>query len=555
MIGLTNDFNKQFKNVIDILDPCMDDFLYILDFENDSYQISESAVERFAMSNHCFTNTKAGFEEFVYPADYDAVIEDVGLVKKGEKTFHNMQYRWIDKEGKTIWINCRGRVVVDDNGKPMYLVGCINEIGKKQKADNVSGLLGDVGLQNDLAGDYKDHKSGYFLRVGIDNFKEVNENKGISYGDMVLQKTAEAISEILSPTQKLYKIVADEFMITDFSCKDKEECQRFYKRIQARIIKFVRENKYEVIYTVSAGILYLDEIEDNSYDNLMKLSEFALNEAKARGKNKFYVFDAKDYEAFLRKKKLIRIMRQSVNNNYAGFETYFQPIMDIKKGGLTTAETLLRFNCEETGPISPVEFIPLLEESGLIIPVGRWVLHQAMALCKKMQDIIPGFRVSVNLSYVQVMKSNVLRDIVDGIKEYGLPKGSMLVELTESGFLEMNTNFISFCEGLKENDIPLALDDFGTGYSNFHYLYDLKPDTIKIDRSFTLKALRHDYEYNLLRYMADLAHGTDLYFCIEGIETKEELEKICKIDPDYIQGFYFGKPSPVDQFMKNYISE
>ncbi len=555
MIGLTDDFNRQFKNIIDILDPCMDDFLYILDIENGSYQISESAVERFAMSSHCFGNTKEGFKEFVYPADYDAMIEDVRLVKTGEKTFHNMQYRWMDKEGKPIWINCRGRVVVNNEGKPMYLVGCINEIGKKQKADNVSGLLGDVGLQNDLAGDYKDCKSGYFLRIGIDNFKEVNENKGINYGDMVLQKTAEAIAEILSPTQKLYKIVADEFMVADFTCDDKEGCQRFYKRIQARIIKFIRENKYEVIYTVSAGILYLDEIEDNSYDNLMKLSEFALNEAKARGKNKFYVFDAKDYEAFLRKKKLITIMRQAVNNNYAGFEAYFQPIMDIRKGGLTTAETLLRFNSEETGPISPVEFIPLLEESGLIIPVGRWVLHQAMALCGRMQDVIPGFRVSVNLSYVQVMKSNVLRDIVDGIKEYGLPKGSILVELTESGFLEMDTNFISFCEGLKENDIPLALDDFGTGYSNFHYLYDLKPDTIKIDRSFTLKALNHEYEYNLLRYMADLAHGTDLYFCVEGIETKEELEKIYGIDPDYIQGYYFGRPSPVDQFMKNYVKD
>lgn len=552
---IAKDFDVQFQNIIDILDPCMDDFLYILDLEDDSYRISESAVERFAMESNCFSKTAEGFKKFVYSADYAAVMEDVHLVKIGEKTFHNMQYRWIDKDGKPIWINCRGRVVLNENGKPKYLVGCINEIGKKQKADNVSGLLGEAGLQNDLQGEYQEGKYGYLLRVGIDNFKEINENKGIHYGDMVLQKTAEAISEILSPAQKLFKIVADEFMIVDYACDNEESCKRFYKRIQARIIKFIRENKYEVIYTVSAGILYLREVEDKSYDNLMKLSEFALNEAKARGKNTCYAFEKADYEAFLRKKKLITVMRQAVNNNYAGFEAYFQPIMDIRRGGLTTAETLLRFNNAETGPIFPTEFIPLLEESGLIIPVGRWVLHQAMALCKRMQEIIPGFRVSVNLSYVQVLKSNVLRDIVDGLKEYNLPKGSILVELTESGFLEMDANFISFCEGLKANDIPLALDDFGTGYSNFHYLYDLKPDTIKIDRSFTLKALKHEYEYNLLRYMADLAHGTDLYFCIEGIETKEELEKICGIDPDYIQGYYFGRPSPVDQFMKNYISE
>ena len=108
--------------------------------------------------------------------------------------------------------------------------------------------------------------------------------------------------------------------------------------------------------------------------------------------------------------------------------------------------------------------------------------------------------------------------------------------MTESGFLESDENFIDFCQGLKEHGIPLALDDFGTGYSNFHYLYNISPNTIKIDRSFTLKALKNDYEYNLLRHMSDMTHSIDLNFCIEGIETKEELEKICGISPDYIQG-------------------
>ena len=123
------------------------------------------------------------------------------------------------------------------------------------------------------------------------------------------------------------------------------------------------------------------------------------------------------------------------------------------------------------------------------------------------------------------------------------------------GFLESNSYFINFCEGLKANGIPLALDDFGTGYSNFHYLYNLNPSTIKIDRSFTLKALKSSYEYSLLRHMVDMTHDIDLKLCIEGIETIQELNKISEMGPDYIQGFYFGKPSPLDVFIEEFVDK
>lgn len=233
----------------------------------------------------------------------------------------------------------------------------------------------------------------------------------------------------------------------------------------------------------------------------MKLSEFALNEAKIRGKNQYYVFEKEDYNAFLRKRRLIHLMRQAVNHDFEGFEAYFQPIMDVRgQGSLYGAETLLRFQTEETGPVSPVEFVPLLEESGLIIPVGKWVLRQAMAACRKIQQTIPDFRISVNLSYIQIMKSNVLAEIMEGIAEY-----------------------------------------------------DLRPDTIKIDRSFTLKALQSQYDYNLLKHMVDMSHDIELKLCIEGIETIEELAKISEIDPDFIQGYYFGKPCSLQQFCAQHL--
>lgn len=547
------DFYSQYRSVIDILNPCMDDYLYILDLQKDTYSISENATERFAIPCKNFENATETMGEFTYKEDYPLLREDVLRIIQKEQDFHNLQYRWLDKKGKPIWINCRGQVLYDEQGEAKYLVGCINEIGNKQKADNISGLLGETVLQNTLQDKIKQRSKGYLFRIGIDNFKEINENKGMNYGDMVLKKSAEAIMKALSDRQSLYKLIADEFVIVDFECDDREAVKQLYANVQSRINDFIAENQYEVFFTISAGVLFFEDVQSRKFENLMKLSEFALSEAKAWGKNRCYIYDREDYRAFRRKKNLLKVMRRSLNENFAGFETYFQPIMDIKRKRLSRAETLLRFYDDKMGFVSPAEFIPLLEESGLIIPVGKWVLEQAAIACSKVQKVIPDFKISVNLSYIQVLKGNVLDEIVEVADKYHLDKKSILVELTESGFLESDANFINFCQGLKQHEILLALDDFGTGYSNFHYLYNINPNIIKIDRSFTLKALQNDYEYNLLKHMADMTHSIDLNFCIEGIETQEELDKICGIEPDYIQGYYFGKPCPFTQFMNDFV--
>lgn len=542
-----------FQKVIELYRPSMDDYLFIYDLQKDLYCISSSAVERFKVPDKQFCGATEVFGSLVYPEDLEVLSEELTAARNGERDFHNLEYRWLDPEGNPVWINCRGRVIKNREGKASFLIGCINEIGKNQKADNVSGLLRESGLLHDIAGWETEGMQGFMMRFGIDQFKEINENKGLEYGDMILRKTAECIKEAISPGQKLYRIMSDEFMVVDFTVQSEEEARKLYDKIRRRIDKFIGENGYEVFYTVSAGILDLQRISDISYDNLMKLSEFSLSKAKACGRNQCYVYVEEDYTAFLRKRRLIQLMRKAVNNDYEGFEVHYQPIMDIREQQIYGAEALLRFHTEETGAVPPVEFIPMLEESGLIIPVGKWVLKQAMMACSEIQKKIPDFHISVNLSYIQILKSNVLADITKGMKKYNLRSGSIMVELTESGMLETNANFREFCEGLKKNEISLALDDFGTGYSNFHYLYHLSPNTIKIDRSFTLRALQYDYEYNMLKHMVNMSHGIALKLCVEGIETEDELAKISEVGPDFIQGYYFGKPMSLEQFYKEHL--
>ncbi len=543
---------EQFKNIIRLLDPSIDDYLYIYDLQHDHYCISKNASVRFLLPGAEFHNVIEAHRRVVYPDDLQMIEDDLQEILDGKKIHHDLQYRWLDQEQRPIWINCRGRVTLDEEGKPEFLIGCINEIGKKQKADNVSGLLGESSLKKDLI-EHDGRLKGFILRIGIDRFKEINENKGMDYGDMVLRRTAECIASVIRPEQKLYRIVADEFAVVDFEGRGEDEAIRLYYGVRQKINEFIEENQYEVFYTISAGVMEFASVVNHTYYNLMKLSEFSLNEAKERGKNKYYTYKRADYHDFTYQKELIRIMRNAINNDFAGFNAFFQPVMDVKNKKIYGAETLMRFSCEEHGIVAPYQFVPLLEESGLIIPVGKWILYKAMEACKEVQKTIPDFKVSVNISYIQVLRSNVLEDIIAGLNWYQLKPSSLIIELTESGMLEDDANFVHFCEGLKEYGIPLALDDFGTGYSNFHYLGNLTPSTIKIDRSFTLKALNSESDYTLLQHMANMSHSINSKFCIEGIETEEELVKISRMGPDFVQGYYFGKPCAIEQFLDNFI--
>ena len=579
MDPIMNSFSReQMEYIVELFNPCMDDYLYVFDLQKDCYKISKHATERFLLPGDNFDDAAKAHHTFVYSEDQSRLDDEFRRIMSGEIVFHNMHYRWLDRAGKPVWINCRGRVLNDADGKPHFLVGCINEIGEKQKADNVSGLLGESSLSAYVEQFEDGLPDGFFLRIGIDDFRDINGDFGMEYGDYILKSTADCIAENIKPSQRLYRILADEFMVVDFSGGDMEAATELYKNIRKSLDTFIEENGYKSVFTISAGAVDTAKTS-GTYENIMKLSEYALNTAKDQGKNRCYIYMQEDYDVFLRKKQITRQLHHAVNHGFEGFETYYQPIVDTKTRRLVGAEALMRFSmperCEdgetkkeavcvgEDGHdadekvhwerISPVEFIPLLEETGLIIPAGKWMLHQAISTCSRWQKYIPNFRININLSYVQVMKSRVLTEILTALRLYGLEPSAVGIELTESGYLDTNTHFQKLWDGLKKNGVLVILDDFGTGYSNLHCLGDLRPNYIKIDRSFTLKALNNQYEHDLMTQIITMTHKLDLTICVEGIETEDEFAKISELDPDYIQGFLFGKPQPAEEFYENLI--
>lgn len=545
-----NNLFNLYCDIIDFTESTMDNYMFVIDFENDIYHISRSALDRFGLSdNHIFDFVNT-LEQVIYPSDYQAIRNEMTELKTSSRAIHNMQYRWVSQNGSPIWINCRGRCI-QKNGKNIIMVGCLNEIGAKQKADNITGLLrlGDsLTLPQEISDSYF---RGFLIRINVDDLRGINAKIGTDFGDLAISQTSECILSELESDQYVFHINGDEFLILSMNHGDYNDARDLFIRIRNDVEAKIQQKGFLVVYSISAGIVTSSDLGDYSFDSLMKASEFALSSAKSLGKNTYTRFNIEMYKESLTKELLANQLRSSIKNDFKGFEVYYQ-ILTSPENKIIGAEALMRYHLPNGSPVSPADFIPVLEDTGLIIPAGKWILETAISDCLKVCKYNPDFMVSVNISFMQVLKTNMAKTVKRALEKYGLPAKNLMVELTESGFLESDLHYQKTWSRLKSYGIKMALDDFGTGYSNFHYLNELKPNVIKTDRSFTVAATKDEYEHVLLEHVASLAHTLHCGMCIEGVETEAELELAKALEPTYIQGYYFGKPEPLSSLLKRF---
>lgn len=544
---------EQIRSVMETLQQSSDAYMFILDLNEDIYMLSEKATKRFPFHSTVIENCTEILKQVIYPSDYEMVASDIEKCRLGEQDGHTLEYRWLDRMGRVVWISCRGTVVTGTEGHRL-LIGMVSELGKKAKADNITGLRREARFRLNMESTLRDHPESvrYLMRIGIDNFKEINEKEGVEAGDEVLRELAECIVKTVDEGVDIYRLVADEFMVVDTGKGEVKEPRAIYRQIQRTIAATAKNKEYSRFYTVSAGVLE-EDFSGKTVEELMRFTEFALNEAKRNGRNQMVLFDRSAYDIYLERLDIRRLLRQDVNHDFRGFEVYYQPIVSAADYKLIGAEALLRWKNEKFGSVSPAVFIPILEESGLIIPVGQYVLWEAARTCKKWKGYIPEFHINVNLSYVQLYKSDLMRDVERCIQEVGIDPESLVLELTESGYIETNERIKELFRDLKSRKIDLALDDFGTGYSNMRYLKEIDAKTVKIDRSFVVQALKDEYDYNIISHIIDMVHSLGSVVCMEGIEEKEDLSKMMATKPDMIQGYYFGKPAPAGQFEKEFL--
>ncbi len=545
------------ETLLEIIAKCMDDYLYVYDLQNNTIEFSESAVNRFKISDNVMNNFTNDVLQLVYEEDRKMLQEHLTAIYEGKEKVHNLHYRWLDKEDMPVWINCRGIVVDDSQGNAQYLVGCMKETGNQRRADNVTGLLGGPEFNAYMRSQKTHISKGFLMHIGIDDFGAINSSRGAAYGNYILKGVADCIKECLSDKQKIYHLVADQYVIVDLEHSSEEYAAELKKMIDARLYKFIVSEKYEAVFSISVGVVDAATACDEGYEECRKKFAFVLKKAKKMGKNGFYIFDENDYESFLRTGRIVAALRNSVVNGFNGFEVYYQPIVDCSSERIIGAEALMRFSMtseEGTETVSPVDFIPLLEETGLIIPAGRYILDEAAKTCCEIQQYIPDFKMNINVSYVQIMHGNVERDILDVIKKYGLQPDSICIEMTESGFMDMTPVFCRFRKVLDENHICFVIDDFGTGYSNFHCIRDMNPSYVKMDKDFTAKAMNNARDFELYKNIIPMVHSINVSICAEGIEKKEWCQKMKEMQVDYLQGYFYGRPCAKEQFVQQVVS-
>lgn len=544
------------ETLLEIIAKCMDDYLYVYDLQNNTIEFSESAVNRFKISDNVMNNFTNDVLQLVYEEDRKMLQEHLTAIYEGKEKVHNLHYRWLDKEDMPVWINCRGIVIDDSQGNAQYLVGCMKETGNQRRADNVTGLLGGPEFNAYMRSQKTHISKGFLMHIGIDDFGAINSSRGAAYGNYILKGVADCIKECLSDKQKIYHLVADQYVIVDLEHSSEEYAAELKKMIDARLYKFIVSEKYEAVFSISVGVVDAATACEG-YEECRKKFAFVLKKAKKMGKNGFYIFDENDYESFLRTGKIVAELRNSVVNGFNGFEVYYQPIVDCSSERVIGAEALMRFSMtseEDTETVSPVDFIPLLEETGLIIPAGRYILDEAAKTCCEIQQYIPDFKMNINVSYVQIMHGNVERDILDVIKKYGLQPDSICIEMTESGFMDMTPVFCRFRKVLDENHICFVIDDFGTGYSNFHCIRDMNPSYVKMDKDFTAKAMNNARDFELYKNIIPMVHSINVSICAEGIEKKEWCQKMKEMQVDYLQGYFYGRPCAKEQFIQQVVS-
>lgn len=541
--------------LLEIIAECMDDYLYVLDLQNNKMEISQSALDRFMISETYMRNAKQEIMSAVYEEDRAMFEKHMQAVMDGKEKVHDIHYRWLDKNGLPVWVNCRGVVIDDEDGKPGYLVGCLNETGNQRRADNVTGLLGGMEFCDYLRSQKKPVTTGFLMHIGIDDFAAVNGTHGSNYGDYVLKSVADCMKECLSGNQRLFHLIADQYVIVDLDSTSMDDAIQLKKKIGEKIDEFIISEQYEVVFSASAGVIDASTVAEG-YEECRKKFEFSLKKAKRMGKNNIYFYRQEDYEKFQRNGRIISALRNSIANGCEGFEVYYQPIVDCVSGRVIGAEALMRYTMvTEEGKewLSPVEFIPLLEKTGLIIPAGRFVLNEAAKMCREIQQYIPEFSVNVNISCYQIEHGKIADKILTAVRDNGLTPDCICIEMTESGFMDMTPVFCKFRKVLEENGIQFVIDDFGTGYSNLHCISDMNPGYVKMDKDFTAKAMSCERDYELFKKIIEMVHSIGIRICVEGIEKEDWHLKMKELQADYLQGYFFGKPCEKKKFMEEFV--
>ena len=386
------------------------------------------------------------------------------------------------------------------------------------------------------------------LCLDLDHFKSVNDTLGHPVGDELLKVVAERLSRCIREPDTIARLGGDEFAIIMTSMRAPTDPAVLAKRIRESVIKPYYLDGHQVVADISIGIS-LAPVDATEPDLLLKNADMALYGAKADGRGTYRFFEPEMDARMKARRELDMDLRKALVN--AEFELYYQPLVNLKDNEITAFEALLRWNHPVRGLVSPAEFIPVAEETGLIIPLGEWVLRQA---CQETANWPTNIKVAVNLSPVQLKSRNLTEVVINALAASGMTANRLQLEITETVLMQNTFNTLATLQKLRALGVQIALDDFGTGYSSLSYLRSFPFDKIKIDRSFIQELTSGAEPLAIVHAIAGLAKSLNMISTAEGVETKQQLETLQSLGCVEMQGYLFSKARPPAEIVRMFLT-
>jgi diguanylate cyclase (GGDEF)-like protein/PAS domain S-box-containing protein len=498
----------------------------------------------------------ADFQSITHKDDLGPMLTQVEKLLDDKISTFQMEQRYLHKQGHSVCVLLSVTLVHDSAGA-RNLVLQIQDITDRKRAeerllhdafhDGLTGLPNRALFMDHLKlsverAKRRDKRLFAVLFLDLDRFKNINDSLGHMVGDQLLVGIARRLEVCLRPGDTVARLGGDEFTVLLEDLNRMSEAIEVAERLQKELSLPFNLNGHEVFTTVSIGIA-LSTTGYERPEDVLRDADTAMYRAKNLGKARHEVFDKEMHTRALHVLQLETDLRRAVEREE--FVLHYQPIVSMESGATVGFEALIRWQHPERGFIPPSDFIPMAEETGLIIPIGQWVLGEACRQIRRWQELYPTYpplQVSVNLSGKQFMKPNLVDQIRDVLEETGIDPHSLKLEITESIMMENIETAIMMFNQLRTLGLQLSIDDFGTGYSSLSYLHRFPISTLKIDRSFVNLMEDNNENAEIVRTIIMLARNLNMDVVAEGVETVGQLTQLRALKCEYAQGYLFSKP-------------